>query len=440
MRRERGLGLPGWLIGWALMLGLAVTRVARAQETTPSSPAVGYTLSNGLRVILEEDHRQPLVAIRMSYAAGSGQDPNGRPGLAQTVQALTERHLSTSPTRPFVLLQHAGASDLTAFTSFDETYYSATVTRGALELALWVERDRLDSVMQFNDFQLRVEQSVLASPSRDETTGRTPVAPRALIAAVLGQEQLKPSATVDDARTFFAAGYRPDNAQLVLVGDFQTATARELVNRYFGSLRNPNVLRLSPPAARIDAKGKRLSLPSEDATNWLALTWPMRISSLRERAQQELVLELLNQVLERASRISEQDAAAMRPNVQLSPAGANALLVVRLPRGVSPGTLRDKLEAEFARLARGVAADELARVRHRVQVRWLAAWEYLSQRATLQASVSKITGRPITAQEYLSELEAVRESDLAALGRGFEPKDLAEVDWLLPGAKTANQP
>lgn len=440
IRRRVGWAVPAWVAGLVLA---AAADVAHAEGSASPPPPVEYTLSNGLRVILEEDHRQPLVAFRMSYAAGAAQEPRGRPQLARLVQSLTARHLSTLPTRPLALMQHAGASDFTSSTGFDETYYSATVTCGALELALWSERNRLNSVSHFSDFQLRVEQRVLALHTHETDPPAIATIPSGLIAAVTGQQSLAASpmdATLDDAREFFAASYRPDNAELVLVGDFQIATARELVNRYFGPAKNPNVPRVSREARRAVPIGKHLRLPSDDAASWVALTWPARASTLREHAKQELLLGLLRQAIERVAPRDQEVDVPPPLNVQLSSVGDHNLLAVRLSQGVSPAMLRRKLEDEFARLARGVAPDELTRARQRVLIRRLASWEQLSQRATFLASIFRVTQRPIAAKEYVSELEAVNESDIAALATVFEPKQLTEVDWLPRGTESANLP
>jgi len=168
------------------------------------------------------------------------------------------------------------------------------------------------------------------------------------------------------------------------------------------------------------------------------MTWPARISSLRERAKQDVLLALLSQGIERATTHGQQGEVSARLSAQFSFAGARHLLIVHLPRGVSPAMLHGKVEEELARLARGVTPVEVARLRHRVLIRWLASWEQLSQRATFQASISRVTGRPITAKDYVAELEAVNEGDVAALAKAFEPRELTEVDWLQPGAEAAN--
>ncbi len=182
-----------------------------------TKPAVSqFVLSNGLQVLLEEDHRQKLVAIRMTYAIGSRDEPKAQRGIAHLVEHLTfrgSRHLKDDEMS--ALFQLAGAGDMNGETSADETSYHETVSSGALALGLWLERERMAfTVEQFNVQALRSEQAIL---HREEATrkGEDGTLIMALLNAMSGDHRPyaewtddSPSVsklTLQDVRSFFCA-------------------------------------------------------------------------------------------------------------------------------------------------------------------------------------------------------------------------------------------
>ncbi|HEY2736702.1 MAG TPA: insulinase family protein, partial [Polyangiales bacterium] len=215
----------GRLSAWSAALFALVlwSPAARAEGATraPTAHAIAsYTLPNGLKVLLEEDHRQKLVAICVRYETGARDDPKGKRGLAHLVEHLTyrgSRHLKDGELA--TLFQRAGAADLGGETGFDATNFHATVSSSALPLALWLESERMAfSAEHFNAQSLSSELNIVHREEVLFSSSQRPLVLGTLTAMFgadhpYGAEGAEPadakSLTLDDAREFFISGYRP---------------------------------------------------------------------------------------------------------------------------------------------------------------------------------------------------------------------------------------
>jgi zinc protease len=207
------------------------------------------TLPNGLRVLLVEDHRVPSVAINVGYRVGGKDDPPGRSGFAHLFEHLMFK--GTKNTRPETidrLTEDIGGVN-NAFTSDDITNYYEVVPSNYLETLLWAEADRLGSLAVTEEhFHTErdvvigeYDQRILAEPygMLDELVNREAYAVHPYRRGVIGDPENLRAATIDDVVAFHAIYYRPDNAVLVVVGDFDPAQANAWIDRYFGRIPKP---------------------------------------------------------------------------------------------------------------------------------------------------------------------------------------------------------
>src|SRR5467141_3244928 len=226
-----------------------------------------YKLPNGLEVILSEDHRLPMVAVNLWYNFGPANELPGRTGFAHLFEHMMfegSRHVPGSA--HFHFLEAAGASDINGTTDFDRTNYFETLPSNQLELALWLESDRMgylpDKLDQAN---LSNQQDVVRNERRQSVEN----APYGVVeeglfhqvfpkehpyyGEVIGSHQDIQSAKLEDVRNFFKLYYAPNNASLAIVGDFDPEKARELVQKYFGPLKRgedvPKIKAHTPPIA-----------------------------------------------------------------------------------------------------------------------------------------------------------------------------------------------
>ena len=225
-------------------------QTSAAQADIPTIPFEKYTLSNGLEVILSEDHRLPLVAVNLWYHVGPANEDPGRTGFAHLFEHMMfqgSRHVPGDT--HFRLLEGAGGTDLNGTTDFDRTNYFETVPADRLELALWLESDRmgylLDKVDQTN---LSNQQDVVRNERRqsvenqpygiveEELFHQLFPATHPYYASVIGSHADIQAARLEDVKNFFKLYYAPNNASLVIVGDIDAAATRAMVEKYFGTL------------------------------------------------------------------------------------------------------------------------------------------------------------------------------------------------------------
>src|ERR1700674_4330912 len=226
-----------------------------------------YKLENGLEVIFSEDHRLPMVAVNLWYHVGPANELPGRTGFAHLFEHMMfegSRHVPGSS--HFHFLDAAGSSDINCTTDFDRTNYFETLPSNQLELALWLESDRMgylpDKLDQAN---LSNQQDVVRNERRQSVEN----APYGVVEEglfhqlfpkehpyygdVIGSHGDIQSAKLEDVRNFFKLYYAPNNASLAIVGDFNPERARELVGKYFGPLKRgedvPRIKAHTPPIA-----------------------------------------------------------------------------------------------------------------------------------------------------------------------------------------------
>ncbi|MGH9144302.1 MAG: M16 family metallopeptidase, partial [Vicinamibacterales bacterium] len=206
------------------------------------------TLANGLDVVVHEDRRVPIVAVNLWYHVGSKNERSGRTGFAHLFEHLMFEGSQHHDHGFFQPLQGAGAT-LNGSTNADRTNYWEVVPAGALELALWMESDRMGYLLPaLTDAKFTNQRDVVLNERRQNYENRPyGLAPMALLAALfpadhpyhwttIGDIADLEAAKLDDVRAFFRRYYHPANASIALAGDIDPEQALALVDRYFGEI------------------------------------------------------------------------------------------------------------------------------------------------------------------------------------------------------------
>src|SRR4051794_28988003 len=238
----------------------------RVTDTTPSSTsdltAIAFserTLDNGLRVIVAPDHLAPVVAINIWYVVGSRHEQPGRTGFAHLFEHFMfqgSRHVTKA--EHFSLIQSAGGVN-NATTYFDRTNYFETLPSHQLELALWLEADRMATLLDALDQENLDNQREVVKNEKRQSYDNRPYGSfyEKLMATVfppehpyshtpIGSMEDLNAASVDDVITFFKTWYAPNNAVLSIVGDVDEEEAHAAAARYFAPIpANPNIVQ--PP-------------------------------------------------------------------------------------------------------------------------------------------------------------------------------------------------
>jgi zinc protease len=227
-----------------LMLAMSMEALANA----PKLPVEQYQLDNGLTVLLSEDHAVPVVSIEVLYLVGSGNERVGRTGFAHLFEHLMfqgSEHFDHEYFKPYEPI----GGQVNGTTSRDRTNFFEVVPSNYLATPLWMESDRMQSLLPtLTQEKLDNQREVV----KNERRQRNENAPYGMSQVYLGELLYPPghpyrhtpigshedltAATLEDVKAFFQQYYVPANAALALVGDFQSADAKRLIQTYFGSI------------------------------------------------------------------------------------------------------------------------------------------------------------------------------------------------------------
>jgi predicted Zn-dependent peptidase len=411
----------GWCepVGWA-----AVPRV---------DPGVTRRLQlpNGLRVILQQDRRRPSVAALISYHVGYRDEPTGYQGLAHLVEHMAfrgSRHVP--PLAAMSLLERAGATRASAGTGRDQTMYFAELPSQQLELWLWLESDRMGFLLEHLDAaSLELERRIVGNELRQM---RTPARLLELHSGAalypighpyhtrIDEERDVAAMNIEHVRWFVQQHYRPDNARLVLVGDFELASAERLVRKYFEPVGRPPWSHRRPLAAPLRFVGSQaVSVEVPYAREQLAMVWRAPTLAARDALALELLADLLahGRLSRLHQRLVEQRALATAVDIEIDHADLASWVTLRadLARGRRHRELERAIDDELARLREApITVDDLRAVKEAALARRVFRHEQLLARAILLSETARATG---ALYDPNAEIVAIAAFDAAALQR-----------------------
>ncbi len=280
-----------------LLLGLALVIFVQTPPAAQTRPVAAadiprlqfekYALPNGLEVILSQNRRLPMVAVNLWYHVGPANEEPGRTGFAHLFEHMMfqgSKHVP--PDGHFQLLEKAGATGLNGTTDYDRTNYFETVPANQLELALWLESDRMGYLLEKVDQAALSNQQDVVRNERRQSVENQPygLAEEAIVQTllpkghpyfgnVIGSHEDIQSVKLDDVNRFFRQYYAPNNASIAIVGDFDVMETKRLVEKYFGSLkRGPAVPPISADTPRVTSE-RRAVIPSRVELPRVYMTW-----------------------------------------------------------------------------------------------------------------------------------------------------------------------
>ena len=343
-----------------------------------------HKLSNGMDVILHEDHTIPLVAVNVWYHVGSKNEEMGRTGFAHLFEHVMFEGTKHHNRSHFEPLQKAGAN-LNGSTTTDRTNYWEDVPSNYLELALWLEADRMGFLLDGLDQQkFDVQRDVVKNERRQSYENRPygmahwhlqsalfPL-PHPYHWMTIGSQEDLDAASLDDVKEFFQRFYGPSNASIAIAGDFHTGEALDLVNRYFGDLAPsesvPRVGRQdSLLSGRIDIEMRdKVTLPR------LYIAWPAPPEGHPDDAPLELYQAIMSDGL--SSRLHRslvyEKQIAQHAFIRYVPSEIAGQLIVQVTaaEGHSLEEVETAVEEELQSIHRNPPTDEeIARSRNRIE-------------------------------------------------------------------------
>ncbi|MEO1170390.1 MAG: pitrilysin family protein [Pseudomonadota bacterium] len=250
-----------------------------------SIPYERFTLDNELRVIVHEDRKAPVVAVSVWYHVGSRHEPEGQTGFAHLFEHLMFNGSENAPGSYFEPLREIGATDFNGTTWYDRTNYFQTVPTAGLELALYLESDRMGHLLgAVTQEKLDNQRGVVQNEKRQGDNQPYGLVNYAQIEALFGPDHPYGHSTIgsmadldaaslEDVQDWFRRHYGPNNAVIVLAGDIDAATARPLVERYFGDIPpGPETEQIDPGVPTLHER-REIVMQDNVATTRLYRSW-----------------------------------------------------------------------------------------------------------------------------------------------------------------------
>ena len=356
--------------------GVPVSQLVKQVEIPYST----FTLKNGLRVVVHEDHKAPVVALSVWYHVGSKDEPAGRTGFAHLFEHLMFGGSANSDTSWFGPMQAMGATDLNGTTNYDRTNYFETVPKAALERALFLESDRMGHLLPaVTQKKLDIQRGVVQNEKRgddNEPGGLLQYAIQQTLYpaanpyhhTVIGSMGDLDAASLEVVKDWFRTHYGPNNAVLVLAGDVTEAEAKPLVEKYFGDI--PAGPTSTPAAAAVPTLKARVTSTFHDevANTTLYRMWSVPGVTAKDTAALDMAAKILGGLA--SSRLDNQlvreKKTAVGVSAYLQPHERVGEFTVEatVKPGVDPALVGKQLDSIISEMvANGPTAEELQRAK-----------------------------------------------------------------------------
>ncbi len=427
-----------------------------AQVAKVDIPFEEFTLPNGLRVVVHTDRKAPIVAVNIWYHVGSKDEPAGRTGFAHLFEHLMFQGSENHAGEYFEPFKQVGVTGQNGTTNTDRTNYFENVPTTALDMALWMESDRMGHLLgAIDQAALDEQRGVVQNEKRqgenqpygqvwDKLSRSMYPEGHPYHHGVIGSMNDLNAASLEDVKNWFRTWYGPNNAVLVLAGDIDVATAKEKVARYFGDI--PAGPSMAQPKVNV---AKREKSTRETMTDKVPQARIYRVWNVAQTGTPDIdQLQLFAQVLGGAKssrldqRLLHQDKLVdnISAGAYTSQLGSNFVIMATVKQGVDPAKVEAIIDEEVRRLvADGPTADELSRGKTAFRAGFIRGIERIGGfggKADALAECAVFEGDPGCFRQSLANIDAASAADVRAAGA----KWLGVGDHTLvvePGARVA---
>ena len=404
-----------------------------------SYPLSERKLANGLRVIVSPDHAAPVVAVNLWYDVGSRDEAPGQTGFAHLFEHLMFQGSAQVASGEHLGAMQAAGGSVNATTWFDRTNYFEAVPSGAVDLALWLEADRMATLpAALTQDNLDNQREVVKEEKRQryDNVPYGDVIEHALALTfppdhpyahtVIGSMADLDAASTSDAASFFTNYFHPGNCVLTLVGDIEPEDGFARAERYFGGIpaartpQRPEAAPL-PPLAGVP----RVSVTEPVPAGAVYMTWRLPARGTRVYDAAEIALDVLggSQTSRLYRRLVHGDRCASAAGS--SPMGliggtSFGFAFARALEDTGLDTLEDTMLEEFSRFAEdGPTDEELARTRVQFEREWLGQLARFESRADLFGCYATLHGRPELVNSRVAEFCSITADEVRDAARAW---------------------
>ncbi|MEG0185642.1 MAG: insulinase family protein, partial [Stenotrophomonas sp.] len=420
-------------------LGSVVPAPALAKPAAPAKvdiPFEQFTLPNGLRVVVHTDRKAPIVAVNVWYHVGSKDEPAGRTGFAHLFEHLMFQGSENHDGEYFEPFKQVGVTGQNGTTNTDRTNYFENVPTTALDMALWMESDRMGHLVgAIDQAALDEQRGVVQNEKRqgenqpygqvwDKLTRAMYPEGHPYHHGVIGSMNDLNAASLDDVKTWFRTWYGPNNAVLVLAGDIDVATAKEKVARYFGDIpAGPTMAQPKVDVAQRE-KSTREVMTDKVPQARIYRAWNVAQVGTTDIDQLQLFAQVLGGA--KSSRLDQrllhQDKLVdnISAGAYSSQLGSNFVVMATVKQGVDPAKVEAIIDEEIKRLAKdGPTADELSRGKTAFRAGFIRGIERIGGfggKADALAECTVFEGDPGCFRRSLANIDAASAADVRAVG------------------------
>jgi zinc protease len=423
------------------------------------APRISYQelkLANGLQVLLHEDHKLPIVSIDIWYHVGPVKERAGRTGFAHLFEHMMfEGSEHVGEKAHIKYLEKSGATDVNGTTDFDRTNYFETLPANQLETGLWLESDRMGFLLDTLDrAKLANQRDVVRNEKRqgegspygivdEEVFHQLFPKTHPYYADVIGSHADVEAARLNDVREFFTQYYAPNNATMAIAGDFDPATIKPLIEKYFGPIpTGPNVV-VSPVDTPAITAERRTVVTDTVQLPKVILAWLAPPAFKPGDADADIAARILGSG--KSSRmyrelVYKQQIAQSANCYDNSLALASPLQCELIAK---PGVTPEKLEAEAEKIidqfvATGPTAEEVEWSRNKVETGLISGLQRLGGFGGVADQLNyynQYTGDPGYLPKDIARYDAVTTASVQKVAAATFGKDHRVVVYGIPGKK-----
>ena len=425
MRKTKIMAM-GLLLAWAA-LAFAKSETTNANGSAIDIPHQKFVLANGLTLIVHEDRKAPIVAVNVWYHVGSKNEKPGKSGFAHLFEHLMFNGSENFNTDYFQAMEKIGATDLNGTTNEDRTNYFQNVPNSALDIALWMESDRMGHLLGVIDqARLDEQRGVVQNEKRQGENEPYGITDELIVKStwpaghpyswtVIGSMEDLNAAALDDVKEWFKTYYGAANAVIVVAGDIDAATAKAKVEKYFGDIPS------GPPVAKHDVWiAKRTGAQRQQVQDRVPQARIYKVWNIPQWGSAENdYLTLAARVLSdgKTSRLykrlvyDEQIATNVAAYLDSREIASQFYIDTTAKPGGDLAKIEKAIDEELAKfLAEGPTADELQRVKTQYEARFIRGIERIGGfggKSDILAQNQVYAGNP---EFYKTTLNRVREA------------------------------
>ena len=426
---------------------------SQAKEAGLSIPIEKYTLKNGLTVVLHQDKSDPIAAVAIYYHVGSSREVEGKTGFAHLFEHMMFQKSENVPEDQFFKNIQGAGGTLNGSTSNDRTNYYEVVPKNALEMALWMESDRMGYLENMVTKSALVnQQNVVQNEKRESVDNAAYGFNQGLIAktlypkghpyswTVIGEMKDLTGATVSDVRAFHKKYYSPNNATLVVAGDIDKAAVKAMIEKYFGEIpKGENIEKRKPMPVSLPATVKLYHQDNFAKVPMLTMVFP----TVENYAKDSYALDFLGELMSGTKKspfytILVKDkkltSRVMARNRAQELTGSFSISVTANP-GVNLTEVEKAIFEGMVKFEKdGFSEEDLTRIKANAETQFYSSFESVLSKAFTLADYNIFTGDPEFYKKDLAGIQAVTMADVKAVyAKYIKGKNFVETSFVPKG-------